>query len=117
MMAASLYLSGCGKPQKSALEVKKDYVSRFVEGFEFGESGMMKAASFDPETLDLIDLAVTDNAGNMFNVKRAEVMVDAAADTVSLRLNGITGASTASGELWSESQLIIPPEKVDYDIR
>ena len=110
-------LSGCGKPAKSADEVKREYVSRFVTGFEFGSMGTLKAASFDENTLDLIDLSVTDNAGNLFHANRAVVVVDAARDTVSLRLIGITGASTASGELWTMAEVVTPPEKVDVDIR
>ena len=45
------------------------------------------------------------------------IIVDAAADTVSLQLLNLTGASVASGELWTSPSLVIPPEPVKMDIR
>lgn len=120
MLAAAVtlpWMGGCSRPSKPASEVQREYVSRFVEGFEFGEFGTMKAAGFDETTLDLLDLSVTDNAGNMFHADRAVVVVDAAADTVAFRLIGITGASTASGELWTLPEMIVPPEKLKINIR
>ena len=120
LIAASLCvpLFGCdGGPEVDVTEVKREYIARFLEGETFGKAGEIRAESYDTAKLDLLEVSITDNAGNMYHAERMVIIVDAAADTVSLQLLNLTGASVASGELWTSPSLVIPPEPVKMNIQ
>lgn len=109
-------LAGCAKEpeQRTVMQVKRDYARRLVEGMDFGDSGRIKAKSFDDRTLTLHSLTI-DTDTQLLTAQRAEILVDPSTDTLRLRLHDVAGASTEAAGVSEMSEMTTSPITLGFD--
>lgn len=119
-------LGGCSeKPvQKTVIEIKRDYAARLVAGMEFGESGRIKASSFDDRTYILHRVTI-DSDTSLASAERAEILVDVDNDTLRLRLFNVVGADAgddtadggggSGGGIGETAEITTEPMKLGVD--
>lgn len=113
---ACLAMVSCEEPASRSVEsVKAEYAQRFVDGLEFGQSGRIKAGSFDPKTFILSDVSVDDGPDRLYHADYAEMHVSADADTLVLEFIGITGADPAHG-LTETPVATTAPVQLPFDV-
>ncbi|MEM8835828.1 MAG: hypothetical protein AAGD00_08410 [Planctomycetota bacterium] len=111
-------LVGCdriGTEQRTAYQLKKDYVDSFMRGIEFGLNGYVKAQDWDSRSLDLIGLTLETNEGMLLRAERAEIVINVHRDTLALNLFEVTSADPVSGELTTRSSVITPEITLGVD--
>jgi len=111
-----LLISGCSKKAEkiTVMQVKRDYAQKLVKGMEFGDSGKIKAASFDDRTL-ILQTVTIDSDQQVITAKSAEIIVDAATDTLRLRLHDVAGASTETEGVSEMKEMTTNPIKLGFD--
>jgi len=93
-------LQGCEQRRPMTVEeLKLEYAAMILKGASQGFT-VIKAGSYDPETLDLLDVRIEDGT-RIVHAKRAEILVDPESESISLRLIDIVGTHTKDGELIS----------------
>jgi len=92
------------------------YANMFVEGVDFGLSGRIKARAFDPETKDLLDVRIEEIDSRILHANRGELIVDTRADTISLRLIGVTSADVETGMLMTVPMFLTEAIDLDVDV-
>lgn len=109
-------IAGCSKkPEtRTVMQIKRDYAAKLIEGMTFGESGKIKAASFDDRTLVLKTLTI-DSDTQLMTAERAEMIVDPGADTLRLRLYGVVGAGTESPGIAERAEITTQPIELGFD--
>lgn len=109
-------VSGCSKKveTRTVMQVKRDYANKLVGGMEFGESGRIKAASFDDRTL-ILQTVTIDSDEQVMTARSAEIIVDPSTDTLRLRLHDVTGASTEGEGIAEMKELTTSPIKLGFD--
>lgn len=127
MAAIGAAVGGVGacskKPvQKTVIEIKREYAARLVEGMEFGESGRLKASSFDDRTYILHRVTI-DSDTSLASAERAEILVDVEADTLRLRLFNVVGTDAGDdaadggggGGIGETAEVTTEPMKLGVD--
>lgn len=114
--AAWLVLTGCsGEAVRPASDVEAVYAEAFLAGSEFGLSGWIRAGEWDPSTGLLTDVSIESGEG-IYHAEHARIVVDASADTVAVRLIGITGASEGTGRVFEAREHTTEAVRVGYDV-
>ena len=113
---AALSLGGCSKKTEkiTVMQVKRDYAQKLVDGMEFGESGRIKAASFDERTF-ILQTVTIDSDEQVMTAKSAEMIVDPATDTLRLRLHDVAGASTEGEGIAELKEMTTSAIKLGFD--
>lgn len=115
---AALSAAGCDRqPDRTALDVKRDYATRISEGMEFGLSGTIRAGRVDPATYELFDVRLEDADRRILHADRAEVIVNPNANTVMLRLFGVVSADSETGQLTEIAGLSTDEVKLGFNVR
>ena len=105
-----LGVPGCGREPVAAEDLRDRYAMAFVDGFWVGYK-YIKANGFDPDTKDLLDLRIEDGT-TIIHADRAEILIDSATNTISLRLHGIVGADPETGSLIEIEEFTTPASKI-----
>jgi hypothetical protein len=109
-VVAALSITGCGKQQSSARELRERYALAMLDGFSVGY-WTVKADSVDPKTLDLLNLTLEDGQ-RILHADRAEILINEANGTAALRLIGLVGADPETGSLIALDELTTDPTPV-----
>ena len=97
-------------------EVKSEYAARFVEGFDFGLAGRIKAESFDAESYLLRNVRIDDGPERLYHAGFAEMHVSTAEDTIVLEFIGITAADARMGGLVERPVAMTAPVRLPFDV-
>jgi hypothetical protein len=118
MLLSLLALGGCDRAveTRTVEEVRLEFAQRIVDGVEFGLSGFIQAESFDETTLTLRHVRIDGGPDQIVAADAAEIIVDPAADTVSLRLVDVVGASVAGGGIGEADVKTAGPVKLRYNV-
>lgn len=116
LCAAALLAGGCRGKAMTEAEAKRDFVRQIVSG-GFVKMTDVKAKAYDPTTLDLIDVEISDR-DRIIRAARAEVLISRENDTVSLRLIDVVAADATPGVegIVSMATLTTDPVKLGYDV-
>lgn len=111
-------LSGCGKSREpmSAAEVRTMYGEYFVYGIDYGLHGRIKARAIDPQTGDLLDVQIEEIDKRILHADRGEIVVNAATDSLTIRLVGVTAADIETGQLTTAPMFLTEEIPLDFDV-
>lgn len=117
-LALALTLGGCGSKHEpmTAQQVRAKYAQHFVDGVDYGLSGRIKARAIDPETNDLLDVTIEEIDKRMLHADRGELIVDSRANTLSIRLVGVTSADIESGVLDTSPMYLTEAIELGFDV-
>lgn len=115
---ASLPLVGCADSGEAQTveQVRQRYAEQFVSGMDYGLSGRIKARAIDPATNDLLDVSIEEIDKRILHADRGEIIVDPVANTISIRLIGVTSADVESGVLDTAPMYLTEAIKLGYDV-
>ena len=110
---------GCseGRERVGVEKYRREFVARVqAGGVQIGGAGSMTVERVDPITLDLYGVSIDGgDVGGMVYAERAQVVLDAEADTMSLRLFEVTGALEGEG-LMTSPTLVMEAWPVGVDL-
>jgi len=118
ILTVVLGLAGCGGSgeERTAADVRTMYADMFIEGVDFGLSGRITARAIDPITKNLLDVNIEEINSKILHANRGELIVDTNADTISIRLVGVTSADTESGVLTTVPMFLTEAIELDFDV-
>jgi len=105
---SGLMLGGCGESPRTVSEVQQSYAERFIEGMSLGAGGQVKAEGFDARSGELVSVSVDLGEQGMLHARRATIVIDPVANTMRLRLLGVTvapvgGTLESRDEVWTDA--------------
>ena len=121
-LAVALALPGCERSAPvSVWEAKRIYAERIVAGADVGTAWTIKAASFDARQGVLLDVTIDDGHGRYYAAERAQLIIDPATDTLTLRLAEVTkaiaeGEGPGSGYIETGDELVSEAIKLPFDV-
>ncbi len=110
-------LGGCGKRETRTVEqVQQSYAESMVKGLDFGLQGRVTAKAYDQVTYRLADVSIDAGDAGIIHADYGDIVVDAVKDTVSLRLQGVVIASTKTGAMTEQKELVTAPVALHVDV-